>query len=91
VYSAPTDTAPDLRISHVGYDRKHTSAEDINTYLPLARLREAAGAGRIGRLAPRLHGAPTNRSHRATLERDVVELLHRCREDAVDAVVLVPS
>jgi hypothetical protein len=91
VYSAPTETVPDLRISHVGYDRKHTSAADINTYLPLTRLREAVAAGRIGELAPRLHGAPTNRSHRVTMQTDAVELLRRCEEDAVDAVVLVPS
>jgi hypothetical protein len=37
VYSASTESMPDLRISHVGYDRKHTSAEDIHTYFPLAR------------------------------------------------------
>jgi hypothetical protein len=91
VYSAPTDTDPDLRISHVGYDRRHTSAKDINTYFPLARLREAVAAGRIGALAPRFHGAPTNRSHRTTTESDAPELLRRCREDGVDAVVLVPS
>jgi D-proline reductase (dithiol) PrdB len=91
VYSMPTDSVPDLRISHVGYDRVHTTAADLNTYLPLARLRDATAAGRIGALAPRLHGAPTNRSHRVTLQTDVVELLHRCREDAIDAAVLVPS
>jgi D-proline reductase (dithiol) PrdB len=91
VYSDATDGEPDLRISHVGYDRLHTSAKDINTYFPLARLREAAAAGRIGSLAPRFHGAPTNRSHRTTTESDVPELLRRCREDGVDAVVLVPS
>ena len=90
VYSVTTDSVPDLRISHVGYDRLHTSAADINTYLPLARMREAVTVGRIGSLAPRLHGAPTNRSHRAT-EQDAAELLRRCREDDVDAVVLVPS
>ncbi|HEX6775950.1 MAG TPA: glycine reductase, partial [Methylomirabilota bacterium] len=41
VYSVSTESVPDLRISHVGYDRLHTSAADINTYLPLTRLREA--------------------------------------------------
>jgi len=91
VYSDATSGAPDLRISHVGYDRLHTSAEDPNTYVPLARLREAAADGRIGELAPRFHGAPTNRSQRVTVEQDAPELLARCREDAVDAVVLVPS
>ena len=91
VYSVPMDSQPDLRISHVGYDRAHTTAEDINAYLPLTRLREAAAAGRVGSLAARLHGAPTNRSHRTTLEVDVVELLERCRQDAIDAAILVPS
>ena len=90
VYSIPTESVPDLRISHVGYDRKHSSAADIHAYFPLARLKEAVAAGRIGSLGPRVHGAPTNRSHRAT-EADSEELLGRCREDGVAAVVLVPS
>ena len=91
VYSISADTVPDLRISHVGYDRLHTTAADINTYLPLAQMKAAAAAGRFGSLAPRLHGAPTNRSHRVTIETDTPELLQRCREDGVDAAVLVPS
>ena len=91
VYSAATDGVPDLRISHVGYDRAHTSARDIHAYFPLGRLRDAAAAGRIGALAPRFHGAPTNRSHRATTETDAPELLRRCREDGIDVAVLVPN
>jgi hypothetical protein len=91
VYSEGTDTVPDLRISHVGYDRVHTTAADPSTWLPLARLQEAVKAGRIGALTPRLHGAPTNRSHRVTMETDAPELLRRCREDGADAAVLVPS
>jgi D-proline reductase (dithiol) PrdB len=91
VYSAPTESVPDLRISHVGYDRRHSSAADINAYFPLARMKEAVAAGRIGALAPRFHGAPTNRSHRTTTETDVPELLRRCQEDGIDAAVLVPT
>ena len=91
VYSAAVDSKPDLRISHVGYDRANTVPEDLNAYVPLARLQEAVTAGRIGSLAPRFHGAPTNRSHRVTMETDAPELLRRCREDGADAVVLVPS
>ena len=91
VYSAAADSKPDLRISHVGYDRANTVPEDLNAYFPLARLQEAVAAGRIGSLAPRFHGAPTNRSHRVTMETDAPELLRRCREDGADAVVLVPS
>jgi D-proline reductase (dithiol) PrdB len=89
VYSGESAVEHDLRISHVGYDRAHTTAEDPNTWFPLARLRRLADEGRIGEVAPRFHGAPTNRSHRATLERDCPELLARVREDQVDAVVLV--
>ena len=42
------------------------------------------------RLAPRFHGAPTNRSHRHTVESDIPLILARCLEDVVDAAVLVP-
>ena len=91
VYSDTTEAIPDLRISHVGYDRKHTTAEDLNTWFPLARLQEAVKAGRIGALTPRFYGSPTNRSHRVTLESDAPELLRRCREDGADVALLVPS
>jgi D-proline reductase (dithiol) PrdB len=91
VYSDSTDTVPDVRISHVGYDRRHTSAKDPNTWFPLARLQEAVKAGRIGALTARFHGAPTNRSHRATIETDAPELLRRCREDGAQAAILVPT
>jgi D-proline reductase (dithiol) PrdB len=69
----------------------HTTAEDPNTWFPLARLHEAVKAGRVGALTPRFHGAPTNRSQRVTLETDAPELLRRCREDGADAALLVPS
>ena len=91
VYSDAMDSVPDLRISHVGYDRKHTTAKDPNTWFPLARLQDAVKAGRIGGLTPRFHGAPTNRSQRVTLETDAPELLRRCREDGADVAVLVPN
>jgi D-proline reductase (dithiol) PrdB len=91
VYSDGSDTIPDLRISHVGYDRVHTTAADPNTWFPLARLHEAVKAGRIGALTPRFHGAPTNRSQRVTMEVDAPELLRRCREDGADAALLVPT
>jgi hypothetical protein len=89
VYSGDMAIDHDLRISHIGYDRKHTHATDSNTWFPLPLLRRIAAAGRIGELAPRFHGAPTNRSHRTTLTQDCPELLARCRADGVDAVILV--
>lgn len=88
VYSGDTAADHDLRISHIGYDRIHTTAEDQNTWFPLPALRRQAASGQIGDLARRFHGAPTNRSHRVTLDQDCPELLRRVREDEADAVVL---
>jgi len=91
VYSRDTAQDHDLRISHVAIDRKHTTAEDSATYFPLQELRKAAAAGRIGSLAPRFHGAPTNRSHRVTLDVDCPEILARCKADGVEAAILIPN
>jgi D-proline reductase (dithiol) PrdB len=91
VYSGDTSRDHDLRISHVAIDRKHTTAEDPGTYFPLFQLRQAAACGRIGSIAPRFHGLPTNRSHRRTLEVDCQEIVDRCGADEVDAAVLVPN
>jgi len=88
VYSKDSAQDHDLRISHIAYDRDHTTAEDQNTWFPLPALRRFAAAGRVGAVAPRFHGMPTNRSHRTTLQRDCPELLRRVREDAADAAVL---
>jgi hypothetical protein len=91
VYDGDTSAAHDLRISHIAYDRIHTSADDSGTWFPLPQLKLFAGSGRIGELAPRFFGAPTNRSHRVTVETDAPEILARCRADGVDAAVLVPN
>lgn len=91
VYSMPITSSPDLRIAHLGYDRKHTSAEDINSYFPLERLKEAAADGRMGELNSRFYGVPTLRSQRLTTERDAPEVLDMCREDGVDAAILVAT
>ena len=91
VYSGDTAVDHDLRISHIGYDRTHTSATDPGTWNALPALRRAAAAGRIGEVAPRFHGAPTNRSHRVTVETDAPEMLARLREDRADVAVLVPN
>jgi hypothetical protein len=80
----------DLRISHVAIDRQHTTADDARTWFPLAALRRTQAAGRIDAVAPRFHGAPTNRSHRTTLV-DGAEIVARCRADDVDAAILVAN
>lgn len=91
VYDGDTSQDHDLRISHIAYDRKHTSATDNGTWFPLPQLRRLAAEGRIGEIAPRFFGAPTNRSHRVTVENDAPEILARCKADGVDAAILVPN
>ena len=90
VYSGDTAVDHDLRIAHVAIDRKHTSMEDSGCWFPLPALRRAAARGRL-QLAPRFHGVPTNRSQEHTVSVDAPEILRRCREDRVDAAILVPN
>lgn len=90
VYSGDTSVDHDLRISHVGIDRANTT-DDSATWFPLPALRRAQAAGRIGSIAPRFFGVPTNRSQRHTLEVDCPELLASCRADGVQAAVLVAN
>ncbi len=60
-------------------------------WFPLPQLLQAQAAGRIGEVAPRFFGAPTNRSHRVTIDTDAPEILARCLADQVDVAVLVPN
>lgn len=91
VYRAPLNPAPDLRISHLGYDRKHTTAEDPATWLPIAQLEAAVDEGRIGSLADDLIGVPTNRSQRVTTDVDAAAALDACIDQRADIALLVPS
>lgn len=91
VYTDTTEVDPDLRISHLGYDRKHTRPSDQNAYVPLPQLREVDEAGRIGSLSPRFYGAPTNRSQAATISKDCVDIERYCREDEVDVALIVAN
>jgi hypothetical protein len=90
-YSGDTGQDHDLRISHIGYDRTHTTATDSGTWNPLPALRAAIASGRIGGMTRRFHGAPTNRSHRVTVETDAPEILRRCQEDGAEAAIVVPN
>jgi hypothetical protein len=89
-YSGDTSVDHDLRVSHVGIDRRQLT-DDSNCWFPLPALRRAAASGRIGSVAPRFHGVPTNRSQRHTLQIDCPDILARCREDGVDVAVLVAN
>jgi D-proline reductase (dithiol) PrdB len=88
VYAEPTEPEPRLGINHVAIDFRHTRADDQGSYFPLAALKRSS---RIGGVAKRFYGVPTNRSQRVTREEYAPDVLARCREDGVDAAVLVPN
>ena len=91
VMSAPLSPPPSrLFANDLAWDRNATHLEDLNSYFPIHPLRELVAAGRIGKLAARFHCVPTEYSQRCTNEMDAPEILSRCREDGVDAVLLVP-
>jgi len=90
VYSLDSRLEHNLRVSHVAIARAHIS-DDSGTWFPLPALRRAWQRGRIGQIAPRVLGVPTNRSQRHTQDVDAAEVLQRCRADAVDAAILVPN
>lgn len=90
-YTMDTALDHDVRISHVGIDRKHASMEDGNAWFPLPLARTLAAQGRIGKLAKHFHGVPTNRSQRHTIEVDIPLIVERCKTDGVDAAILVPN
>jgi len=91
VWSGPVDPAPErLFTDHLSWDKQATHTDDVESFLPIEALRSFADAGRIGSLAPRFHGVPTDYSQRRNVEVDAPEILRRCREDEVDVALLVP-
>ncbi len=91
VWSGETAVTPDrLYTDDLAWDREGTHTNDVESFLPLASLRAFVTEGRLGSLAKRFHGVPTDYSQRRTLEEDAPEILARCREDAVELVLLVP-
>lgn len=82
-YAAPADPPPRrLHTAHLGWDREATHMEDLDSYFPIHRLAEFRAEGRIGSLSPRFYGT--------SLEDDSAQIVEWCREDGVDAVVMVP-
>ena len=81
----------DLRIAHVGVDRKNADMEDINCWFPLGAAKRSIAAGRVKTLSSHFYGLPTNRSQRHTLEVDAPLILEMLKADGVDVAVLIPN
>ena len=91
VWSSSVDPAPErLFTDHLSWDKETTHTDDVESFLPIGALRSFEASGRIGGVAPRFHGVPTDYSQRRTVEVDAPEILRRCREDEVDVALLVP-
>lgn len=73
----------------LSWDKEATHTEDIGSFLPIEQLRASAREGRIGSIAARFYGAPTEYSQRKTITTDAPDIVRFCREDGVDAVLLV--
>ena len=90
VYSFSAGDPPDLDTHDLSWHKLVTHTDDLDSYLPIHRLGELAGEGRIGDLAPRCHSVPTEYSQRRTVDRDAPEILKRVQEDGSDVAILVP-
>ena len=87
----PNDAAPnDIVMTHTSpnYDRT-AFIQDLNTVLPLDRLAELAEDGVIGSVASHHYSFMGATDPRA-MEGGARELSGRLKDDAVDAVLLVP-
>jgi len=89
VWSCDIATPPATYDTDLAWDREATHMDDRETFLPIEAMRKAVASGVIASLARRFHGAPTDYSHRKTLEVDAPEILQRIREDGADAALLV--
>ncbi|MGE0768480.1 MAG: glycine/sarcosine/betaine reductase selenoprotein B family protein [Hyphomicrobiaceae bacterium] len=82
--------AADLVMSHISTNFDRTGfQEDHNVVLPIDRLNELAAAGEIGSVAS-IHYSFMGATHPDKLEQTARRLASLLKQDAVDAVLLVP-
>jgi len=90
-YKTPINQKQDLRIAHLGIDRKNANMEESACWFPLAAARRVVEMGRLQMVSPNFYGLPTNRSQRHTLEIDAPIILKMLRADNVDVAILIPN
>jgi len=89
VYALPTATPTGkLYTKKEAFDRYETTLDDVESYLPITRLREHANQGRIRDVAPRFQVVHSQYSQRKTMTVDAPEVLRQMQEDGVDVAVL---
>ena len=91
VYSVPWNTPIDTLYSRQeSFDRYATSLDDIDSYLPLTRLREFVEAGRIGAVSRNFHNVNRGYSQKLMLDTSAPAALAKCREEGADVAILTP-
>ena len=90
-YAETSYPAPEyLYTKDLEWDKDSTHTDDLDTYLPLNRLKELQELGLFGKVSSRFYGVPTTYSQRQTRESDAQIIFNFCKEDGVDIVILVP-
>ena len=88
VWSCATASPPAQFDTDLAWDKESTHTDDRETFLPIDAVGRLAAAGILGGLAAHFIGAPTDYSHRKTLEADAPEIFRRLRADGADAALL---
>ena len=90
VWSGNVASPPLTFDTDLAWDKDSTHVDDRESFLPIDAVLRHVAEGRVGDLAPRFHGVPTEYSHKKTLEHDAPEILRRVREDGADIALLCP-
>jgi len=91
VYSVPWNTPLETLYSRQeSFDRHATSLDDIDSYLPLTRLRDFVEAGRIGAVTRSFHNINRGYSQKLMMETSAPAALAKCREEGADIAILTP-
>lgn len=88
VWSGNVSAPPATFDTDLAWDKESTHTDDRETFLPIAAVSRLVSEGMIGGLAPHFHGAPTDYSHKKTLEHDAPAILKGIRADSADAAIL---
>lgn len=89
--AVPLENAPRHFLNDdLSWDKETTHMADRRSYFPLEFLQDCVAEKRVGAVSPRFYLAPTQYSQRLTVEQDAPAIVRFAKEDALDAMILVP-
>jgi hypothetical protein len=88
VWSGKIAAPPETYDTDVAWDKELTHVDDRETFLPITAASRLVAEGLIGGLTEEFHHAPTDYSHRKTMEHDAPELLRRLTAGGADAALI---